>query len=111
MKTVERRQVEMENRQGIVEKSIVVKRIRSRKLVPIQKFPPIPMRGLCEKATQEERERAQQTAQVIMDYWMAPLTKAEAAAKLNLKPIRFWQMTNQAVVGMTAGLLTQPRLR
>ena len=31
--------------------------------------------------------------------------------RLNLKPIRFWQLKNQAIMGMMVGLLHQPRLR
>jgi hypothetical protein len=48
---------------------------------------------------------------VILEYWTARLSKQEAAAKLGLAPIRVWQLSQQAVVGMLAGLLTQPRDR
>ena len=77
----------------------------------VGKFPAIPMRGLWDLATVEEREKAKQTAQAIMEYWMGYLTKRQATEKLNLTPVRFWQLTSQAVAGMTAGLLTQPRYR
>jgi hypothetical protein len=39
------------------------------------------------------------------------LTKMEATTILEMRPIRFWQLTQQAIAGMTVGLLTQPRSR
>ena len=42
---------------------------------------------------------------------MGRLSKSEATKSLEMKPIRFWQLTQQAVAGMTVGLLTQPRYR
>lgn len=77
----------------------------------IVKFPAVPMRGLWEQATMEEQNLAQQRAQVIMDYWIGRKTKAQATAELKLKPVRFWQLTDQAVKGLTVGLLWQPRKR
>jgi hypothetical protein len=59
----------------------------------------------------EDQANARQVSQVMMEYWMGRLTKKEATEKLQLKPVRFWQMSTQAIAGMTAGLLTQPRYR
>ncbi len=82
---------------------------RTRFLVP--HFKPRPVRALWESAADEERERAHKTSMVILEYWTARLSKQEAAEKLGLAPIRVWQLSQQAVVGMLAGLLTQPRDR
>lgn len=82
---------------------------RTRFLVPHYK--PRPVKALWESATDEERTRAHKTSMVILEYWTARLSKQEAAAKLGLAPIRVWQLSQQAVVGMLAGLLTQPRDR
>lgn len=82
-----------------------------RKLSAKAKFPVIPVRGLWDQATTEEQAQARQVAQVIMEYWMGRLTKKEATERLGMRPVRFWQMSNQAIAGMTAGLLTQPRYK
>ena len=74
-------------------------------------YKPRPVKALWESATDEERERAHKTSMVILEYWTARLSKQEAAEKLGLAPIRVWQLSQQAVVGMLAGLLTQPRDR
>jgi hypothetical protein len=75
------------------------------------KFPAIPVRGLWERATLEDKQRAQEFAKVIMEYWMGRLSRAQAITKVGMRPVRFWQLTQQAIAGMTAGLLTQPRFR
>jgi hypothetical protein len=46
-----------------------------------------------------------------MNYWTGQITKSAASQELGEKPVRFWQLTDQAVKGMAAGLLWQPRLR
>ena len=74
-----------------------------------RQFPPIPVRGLWDQASEEERGRAQIFTAIIMEYWMGQRTRQEAAEELELKPIRFWQLTQQAIAGMCAGLLTQPK--
>ncbi len=38
-------------------------------------------------------------------------TREEAAKELELTPLRFWQLSQQAVAGLVAGLLHQPRFR
>ena len=74
-------------------------------------YKPRPVKALWESATDEERERAHELAMVMLEYWTARLSKQEAATKLGLAPIRVWQLSQQAVMGMLAGLLTQPRDR
>ena len=85
------------------------RRKRTRFLVPDWK--PRPVKALWESATDDDRERAHQTAMVILEYWTAQLSKPEAAERLGVAPIRVWQLSQQAVSGMLAGLLTQPRDR
>lgn len=79
--------------------------------VQIGKFPAVPIRGLWSQASEEEKAQAQQRAQVIMNYWMGQLSKMDACRELLVKPVRFWQLTDQAVKGMAVGLLWQPRSR
>lgn len=75
-----------------------------------RQFPPIPTRGLWDQASEEDRGRAQMFTVIIMEYWMGQRTRLEAEQELEMKPIRFWQLTQQAVAGMCAGLLTQPKM-
>ena len=82
---------------------------RTRFKVPDWK--PRPIKALWESATDDDRERAHNRAMVILEYWTAQLSKTEAAERLGLAPIRIWQLSQQAVSGMVAGLLTQPRDR
>jgi hypothetical protein len=82
---------------------------RTRFKVPDWK--PRPVKALWESATDDDRERAHMHAMVILEYWTAQLSKTEAAERLGLAPIRVWQLSQQAVSGMLAGLLTQPRDR
>lgn len=74
-------------------------------------FPPIPVRGLWDAANEEERGQAKVLAVKIMETWLGMKSKIDVTRELNLRPIRFWQLSNQAMAGMLAGLLTQPRTR
>lgn len=70
---------------------------------------PMGVRELWHSATEEERERAHRQATVVLALWLGKTTKAEAAATLEVKPLRVWQLSQMAVSGMVAGLLKQPR--
>jgi hypothetical protein len=48
---------------------------------------------------------------VILRTWLGKATRDEAAKELGLTPLRFWQLSQQAVAGLVAGLLHQPRFR
>ena len=74
-------------------------------------LPSIPLRAMWEQAKAEDQNQAQKASMVIMEYWLGRLTKTEAAAKLEMKPIRVWQLSQQAILGMSTGLLTRPRFR
>ena len=86
-------------------------RRRKRTSFKVPDWKPRPVRALWESATDEDRERAHKTSMVMLEYWTAQLSKQEAAERLGLAPIRVWQLSQQAVCGMLAGLLTQPRDR
>lgn len=73
--------------------------------------PPYPVRGLWAAATEEERTKAKTTATALLEYWTARRSKAETAAELRVTPVRVWQLSQQALFGMLAGLLKQPRTR
>jgi hypothetical protein len=47
----------------------------------------------------------------ILEYWLGKKSKAEVAKEIGVKPLRVWQLSQQALSGMMAGLLKQPRKR
>ena len=73
--------------------------------------PAVPVRGLWESATEEQKDRAHRSAVAVMEYWLGRVTKQEAAQKLEIPPLRIWQLSQQALSGMVAGLLVQPKAR
>lgn len=72
---------------------------------------PLPVRGLWQAATEADRARAHATAVAILEAWLGKVTREEAAARLEIPRLRFWQLSQQAVAGMVAGLLRQPQAR
>ena len=72
-------------------------------------LPSVPIRQLWELASQEERSQAQKTSALILEYWQGRITKLAAAQSLAIKPIRFWQLSTQAILGMNVGLLVNPK--
>src|SRR5262245_8894164 len=72
---------------------------------------PTPVRALWAQATTEEQQRAHRAATVILRAWLGKATREEAARELELSPLRFWQLSQQAVAGLVAGCLKQPRAR
>lgn len=83
---------------------------RNKKIVLPVKFP-VPMRALWEGASPEEKERAHQASQVLLEVWLGRIRREEAAKMLGVSPLRIWQLSKLAVSGMAAGLLKQPRSR
>jgi hypothetical protein len=59
----------------------------------------------------EEKERAHETCMEILEYWLGKKSKGEVARDLSVSLLRVWQLSQQALSGMMAGLLTQPRRR
>ena len=82
---------------------------KKRAVFQVPKRMPLGVRELWRSATEEEQARAHRQATVILAHWLGRKTKAEAAAELEVKPLRIWQLSQMAVSGMVAGLLKQPR--
>ena len=72
---------------------------------------PRPVKALWAAATPEAQARAHRAATAILRTWLGKATREEAAKELELTPLRFWQLSQQAVAGLVAGLLHQPRVR
>jgi hypothetical protein len=85
-------------------------RIKSPKF-KLPKSAPKPMRSLWDSASQEEKEKAHQAAAAILENWLGQASREEIAKKLGVPPLRVWQMSQQALVGLVAGLLKQPKAR
>lgn len=73
--------------------------------------PAWPVKALWESATPEEQKKAHEMAVVILEHWMGQLSQTEAAEKLGMPWLRVWQLSRQALSGLTAGLLKQPKIR
>ena len=87
------------------------RRMRKRVTFKPPPRPAQPVRALWEQASETERQRAHTTCTVMLEYWLARITKQEAAERLGVSPLRVWQLSQKAVSGMLAGLLKQPRKR
>lgn len=94
------------------EESLKAEKTKKRtRRISIGPFPAIPVRGLWDQANHEERQKAHRAAIAIMEYWLGYSTKSATAKILEVPPIRVWQMSQQATLGMLAALLSQPRMR
>jgi hypothetical protein len=71
----------------------------------------VPVRALWEHASEEDRSRAHRLGAAMLEWWLGRATKLEVAERLGLPPLRIWQLSQQAISGMLAGLLVQPRKR
>lgn len=71
--------------------------------------PAVSVRGLWENASEEEKARAHRTCTTMLALWLGKSSRIEAAAELGIAPLRVWQLSQQALSGMLAGLLKQPR--
>lgn len=87
------------------------RRGRKRSLFQKMPQPAWPVRGLWESAPLEEKKRAHETCMKVLEYWLGKKAKGEIAKELSITPLRVWQLSQQALSGMMAGLLTQPRRR
>ena len=73
--------------------------------------PAIAVRGLWEQASEQEKRTAHRCCMAILEYWLGKASKVEIAARLEVAPLRVWQLSQQALSGMLAGLLRQPKRR
>ncbi len=72
---------------------------------------PLPVRALWQAASPGEREKAHRCAVTILEAWPGKTTREEVSRRLGVRRLRSWQMRQQAVAGMVAGLLVQPKAR
>jgi hypothetical protein len=47
----------------------------------------------------------------VLKAWLGKTSREEAAREVGVSRLRFWQLSQQAVAGLVAGLLQQPRYR
>jgi len=85
--------------------------VRKRTSFKRLRHPAWPVRGLWECAPEEEKRRAHATCVKILEYWLGKKSKRQVALEIEVTPLRVWQLSQQALAGMMAGLLTQPRKR
>lgn len=72
---------------------------------------PSGVRELWRAAPMEAQQRAHQTCVEILAMWLGRKPREEVARTLSIPPLRVWQLSQQALCGMVAGLLKQPRPR
>jgi hypothetical protein len=71
--------------------------------------PPWPIRAIWELASTKERQDAYQLAVQILEHWLGRQTRKDLGDKLNLPPLRVWQLSQQALTGMVVALMAQPK--
>ena len=80
------------------------------KFAPPERFP-LGVRELWKSATAAEQARAHQACTQILAMWLGKAKANAVAAELSIPPLRVWQLSQQALSGMLAGLLHQPKTR
>lgn len=71
--------------------------------------PPWPVRAIWELASPEERQEAHLKGVLMLEHWLGRMTRKDLGTKMNLPPLRVWQMSQQALSGMVVGLMAQPK--
>jgi hypothetical protein len=69
------------------------------------------VRELWKSATSQEQAQAHRACTQILALWLGKRRREEVAAELSIPGLRVWQLSQQALSGMLAGLLHQPRPR
>jgi len=72
---------------------------------------PLPVKGLWLAASEDQKQTAHKAASLVLETWLGRKSRKEAAQQMACPPVRFWQLSQQAVAGMVAGLLIQPKTR
>jgi hypothetical protein len=72
--------------------------------------PPWPVRAIWETASPEERKKGHELGVLMLEHWLGRVSRKDLAEKLNLPPLRVWQMSQQALSGMVVALMKQPKL-
>ena len=99
----------MEQKQEIIVKEHKLR--GRRKGFKIPSCQALPVKTLWKLATLEEKARAHLRGAALMEYWTGRASKVEISKRLNIPPLRIWQLSQQAISGMLAGLLSQPKTR
>jgi hypothetical protein len=81
---------------------------RKRRLQTVPRMP-LPVKALWDQASEAEKMQAHRTAAVLLQMWLGKVSRVEAARELGISPLRLWQQSQQAIAGMVAGNLRQPR--
>jgi hypothetical protein len=86
---------------------------RYRKRTKFQHVPrmPWPVKALWDSASEEEQRLAHRTCTSLLELWLSKATKQEVMERLQIPALRLWQLSQQALAGMVAGLLKQPKRR
>lgn len=87
------------------------RRSRKRTRFAVPQHPAKSVKALWQEASPEDRERAHRYGMVILETWLGKKSRKDGALELEMPVLRFWQLSQQAVSGMLAGLLIQPRTR
>jgi hypothetical protein len=87
------------------------RKTRRRKSLKMPPHIPLPVRGLWLAASEEQKQSAHRAASLVLETWLGRKSRTQAAQELACPPVRFWQLSQQAVAGMVAGLLVQPKTR
>jgi len=80
------------------------------KFAPPQNFPR-GVRELWASASVEEQSLAHRACAQILSMWLGKRQREEVARELEIPSLRVWQLSQQALAGMLAGLLHQPKAR
>jgi len=72
---------------------------------------PVPVKALWESADEAARETAHGVCTAILETWVGKASRGEVAERLGMTRLRLWQLSQQGLAGMLAGLLKQPRAR
>lgn len=80
------------------------------KFAPPEKFPR-GVRELWTSASMEAQSQAHRSCTQILSMWLGKRRREEVAQELSIPPLRVWQLSQQALAGMLAGLLHQPKSR
>jgi hypothetical protein len=72
---------------------------------------PVAVKALWESADRQAQEAAHATCTAILETWLGKTSRQEVAERLGISRLRLWQLSQQAVAGMLAGVLKQPRAR
>lgn len=85
------------------------KRAGKRKMGFRMDTPPWPVRALWEQSTESQRQEAHKLGVLMLEHWLGRMTRRDLGTRLNLPPLRVWQMSQQALAGMVVGLMAQPK--